>query len=242
MKTVLTVLTLLTFFSCNSQTLEVTYVEKKDLTEQLKAIDNPMIKQMVMEKAGQPNYCQLLSNQGVSVYKRKEKVDKTSDMNSGVTMMESGSESITYKNHNEDLYVNQTDFMSRIFLIEDKLNKNEWVITEETQKIGDYECKKATLQREDKQIVAWFTSEIPSNEGPRDYYGLPGLILKVETGSLVIEASDISVSKEKIDLERPTKGKKVTQEEFDKIKAEKIKGLTGSIQSGGNGVKIIKMQ
>jgi len=239
MKYAITMLTLFTLISCNAQTIKVSYAEKIDLTEKLKSIDNPMIKQMIIDKTGKPKHYELISNNGNSVYqKQNEKAEEGID--NGVTMIGTGGEDIIYKNHNDETYVKQTEFMSRTFLIEDKLQINDWKITDETLKIGDYLCKKATLKKSDNNVIAWFTNEIPSNEGPREYYGLPGLVLKVETGTLIIEATNIALSKEKITIEKPAKGKKVTQEEFDKIKEEKINSLTGGKQKG-NGVQVIKM-
>ena len=29
------------------------------------------------------------------------------------------------------------------------------------------------------EVTAWYTPEIPINQGPADYWGLPGLILEV---------------------------------------------------------------
>lgn len=238
MKYAITTLILFTLISCNAQTIKVSYTEKMDLTEKLKSIDNPIIKQMIIEKTGKPKYYELISNNRVSVYQKQNVEEKETD--NGVTMIGTGGEDIIYKNHADKIYIKQTDFMSRTFLIEDTLQKNNWVITDDTLKIGEYQCKKATLKKGDNDITAWFTNEVPSNEGPRDYYGLPGLILKVETGALIIEATNISVIKEKVEIQKPTKGKKVTQEEFDKIKKEKIKNLTGGKQKG-NGVQVIKM-
>ncbi len=238
MKYAITTLMFFTLISCNAQTIKVSYTEKMDLTEKLKSIDNPIIKQMIIEKTGKPKYYELISNNRVSVYQKQNVEEKETD--NGVTMIGTGGEDIIYKNHADKIYIKQTDFMSRTFLIEDTLQKNNWVITDDTLKIGEYQCKKATLKKGDNDITAWFTNEVPSNEGPRDYYGLPGLILKVETGALIIEATNISVIKEKVEIQKPTKGKKVTQEEFDKIKKEKIKNLTGGKQKG-NGVQVIKM-
>jgi len=238
MKYAITIITLFTLFSCNAQTIKVTYSEKMDLSEKLKSIDNPMIKQMIIEKTGKPKYYELKSADGISIYKNNSSDDE--DVDNGVTMIGTGGEDIIYKNHNQNIYVKQTDFMSRTFLIEDKLQKNNWKITTNTLKIGEYLCKKAVLKKGESEIMAWFTNEIPSNEGPREYYGLPGLILKVETGTLIIEATNISILKEKIEIQKPTKGKKVTQEEFEKIRKEKINSLTGGKQKG-NGVQVIKM-
>ncbi len=236
----ITLVTLFTLMSCKAQTLKVTYSEKMDLTEKLKSIDNPMIKQMIIEKTGKPKYYELISSNGISIYKKSDKnsQDAGNDNNSVTVIGGSGGEYVMYKNHKDKTYTNQTEFMSRTFLIEDSLPQYDWKITNETQKIGDYLCKKAVLNDGKNKIIAWFTSEIPANEGPRKYYGLPGLILKLETGTVIIEAVNISFSKEKIEITKPTKGKKLTQKEFDKIKEEKIKRLTGGKQ---NGVQVIKM-
>lgn len=237
MKYAITILTVFTFISCNSQTMKVTYTEKMDLTEKLKSIDNPMIKQMIIEKTGGAKYYELISQNGSSIYQMQSEEES---IENGVTMIGGGGEDIVYKNHNDKTYIKQTDFMSRLFLIEDKLKVNDWNVTDESAKIGEYSCKKALLKKGEKDIVAWFTDEIPSNEGPREYHGLPGLVLKVETGTVIIEASDISLSNDKVTLEVPTKGKKVTRDEFEEIRNEKINSLTGQKQRG-NGVKIIKM-
>ncbi len=239
MKYALTLLTAISIISCQAQTMKVTYSEKLDLAEKLESIDNPMIKQMVLEKAGSPKYYELVSQNGISIYQRQSLEDD--EVDNGVTMVGSGGEDITYKDHNSNSYVKQTDFMSRGFLIQDALPKHNWEMTDESEKIGEYTCKKALLKREGKKdIVAWFTSEVPSNEGPRDYYGLPGLILKVKTGTTIIEASNIDLSNESMKLEAPTKGKKVTQAEFDEIRNDKIDALSGGKKSG-NGVKVIRM-
>lgn len=64
----------------------------------------------------------------------------------------------------------------------------EWKITEEVGEIAGYKVQKAitTPLFEDSypfiygNAVAWFTTEIPVGVGPEGYYGLPGLIIKLE--------------------------------------------------------------
>lgn len=219
-----------------AQTLMVTYSETIDLSEKLKSIDDPVVRQMVIAKTGKPKYFELTSQNGISIYRLKS--DDNND--SSATMISGDSGTIVYRDHNAGTITKQIEFLSRTFLIHDELPKNEWKITDEIKKIGEYTCKKATLQQGDNIVEAWFTDEISSNEGPKIYFGLPGLVLKVQTGNLNVEATNISFSKEKVDLEKPTKGKEVTQAEFDKIKKEKIKGLTGG-QKKSNGVQVIKM-
>ncbi|WP_313091850.1 GLPGLI family protein [Chryseobacterium flavum] len=66
---------------------------------------------------------------------------------------------------------------------EDK--KTEWNILPDKQKIGEYNAQKATTSFGGREWTAWFTTEIPFQDGPYKFYGLPGLIVKIEdaTGS-----------------------------------------------------------
>ena len=58
-------------------------------------------------------------------------------------------------------------------------DKQDWKITNEKKKIGNYNVQKATTSFGRRNWIAWFTSEIPFNYGPYKFYGLPGLILEI---------------------------------------------------------------
>lgn len=58
--------------------------------------------------------------------------------------------------------------------------KPEWKILPDKQKIGEYSAQKATTTYLGRQWTAWFTTEIPFQDGPYKFYGLPGLIVKIE--------------------------------------------------------------
>jgi GLPGLI family protein len=64
-----------------------------------------------------------------------------------------------------------------------------WQITDETQKIAGFVARKAIGKPlfeegftgfEYGDAIAWFTTDVPLNYGPDGYYGLPGLIVKIE--------------------------------------------------------------
>jgi GLPGLI family protein len=76
------------------------------------------------------------------------------------------------------------------------------------------------------EIVAWYTPEIPVNQGPAAYWGLPGLILEVQDDRTTLLCSKIILNaKEKEVLDIPSKGKEVSQEEFDAITKKKMEEM-----------------
>lgn len=86
-------------------------------------------------------------------------------------------------------------------------------------------------------ITAWYTPEIPVNQGPENYWGLPGLILEVNDGKTVILCSKVVLnSKVKADIKAPTNGKVISQKEFDETVIKKIDEFREMNQGrGGNG-------
>ncbi len=86
-------------------------------------------------------------------------------------------------------------------------------------------------------VTAWYTPEIPVNQGPEGYWGLPGLILEVNDGKTVILCSKIVLNpKEKAVIKPSTKGKVVTQKEFDEIVVKKMEEFRDMNRGrGGNG-------
>lgn len=58
-------------------------------------------------------------------------------------------------------------------------NPLNWKIEQEKQKIGEFSAQKATTYYQGRKWTAWFTTDIPLQEGPYKFHGLPGLIVKV---------------------------------------------------------------
>jgi len=74
------------------------------------------------------------------------------------------------------------------------LPKLNWqLITNSSEEILGYNVQKAETVYEGKKYYAWFSTEIPLNNGPFVFNGLPGLILKIqnEDSSYVITAKGI---------------------------------------------------
>ncbi len=86
-------------------------------------------------------------------------------------------------------------------------------------------------------ITAWYTPEIPVNQGPEGYWGLPGLILEVNDGKTIILCSKVVLNpKEKTEIKAPSKGKTVSQKEYDDIVVKKMEEFREMNQGpGGRG-------
>lgn len=83
-------------------------------------------------------------------------------------------------------------------------------------------------------IVAWYAPQIPVSHGPAEYGGLPGLILELTTNQTVLLCSKIVMNPEKKDeILMPTKGEKVTRNEYDEIVKLKTEEMKSMYQSRG---------
>ena len=75
-------------------------------------------------------------------------------------------------------------------------------------------------------VTAWYALDIPVSHGPGDFWGLPGLILEVAYGDTNILCTKIVMNpKDKVEIKEPSKGKEVSQDEYDEIIAEKMKEM-----------------
>lgn len=171
-----------------------------------------------------------------------------------------------YKNTDDATYVNKRDVYGKPFSIVDSLERLDWQMTDEVKTIGQYTCFKATTTvkqfvmpttpfgkrhdnddekkrptredlQQDTEVTAWFTLDIPVNQGPDKYHGLPGLILEVKSDHLMILCTRVELDTEKaLKVSEPKGGKKVSQIEFDEImkkKSAEVKEQMKNRRKGG---------
>lgn len=55
----------------------------------------------------------------------------------------------------------------------------DWSMAEGDTLISGFNCNKATINYSGRHYTAWYTTEIPTSEGPYKFKGLPGLIVKI---------------------------------------------------------------
>lgn len=131
-----------------------------------------------------------------------------------------------------------TDF--RNFRMRDDKEKEE---KEKAAKVKDSTAanKKTNFMDEveqikEKTITAWYAPEIPINQGPDKYWGLPGLILEVNDGTTIILCSKIALNvKDKAKIEAPKKGKVVSQKEYDETVTKKMQEMREMYRGQGGG-------
>jgi GLPGLI family protein len=56
----------------------------------------------------------------------------------------------------------------------------KWKILSEKKQILGYKVQKATLKFGGRNWIAWFSNDLPIQDGPYIFHGLPGLILSIE--------------------------------------------------------------
>jgi GLPGLI family protein len=134
--------------------------------------------------------------------------------------------------------------MGKKFLVTGKPEKYKWKMTGKNKQVGSYLCQEATWQDSTTQIVAWFTPMIPVQAGPGDYTGLPGVILhmNINDGEREITATDVQLGEVGSSiLVAPTEGKEVSQEEWSKIRKEKMKEMEEEYGGKGKGMRKISI-
>jgi GLPGLI family protein len=160
-----------------------------------------------------------------SIYKENKRLKKlTKPSNYSITIDIVESNEVLYKNLKTNRYIKATDIQDKLFLIKDTLKSQKWKLVNETKKIGNYNCYKATFKEnyetatiteagkiehvtKEREVVAWYTPEIPTANGPKNYNGLPGLILEVKDGDYTLLCSKLVINpKEKIEIKIPKKG------------------------------------
>lgn len=212
----------------------------KRIPEDRKAFFMKMMKKR-MEKVYELNFTKT-----ISVFKEQKELGTPSES----TRFNRSANDIFFKDIKNKKIINKKETFGKIFLIKDTLAVYNWKLEKETKMIGKHFCLKATTQvaakkntrfmrfskksEEDStkikqpkmmEVTAWYTPEIPVNNGPKEYHGLPGLILEVNAGQLQILCTKIVLNTKEKEIIPPTKGTVITQKEYDKIMTKKMEEM-----------------
>ncbi|SFO61670.1 GLPGLI family protein [Algoriphagus ornithinivorans] len=112
-------------------------------------------------------------------------------------------------------------FKTDYYFSESIANLN-WVIKEDTKDIFGYTCNLALLDYSGRKFFAWFTPEIPFNDGPYIFGGLPGLILELYDSDCEYIFKLVGIEKRTIEFETlyPKNAKKIGRAQYFKLEDE----------------------
>jgi GLPGLI family protein len=149
-----------------------------------------------------------------------------------VKLMQSvGGRGVFYYNSKDSLFLNRKELLGDIYLIEQE--KPIWVFTSESKNIDGIECLKAfstkkmnnSKRKWDRITTAWYAPSMPYSFGPKNFNGLPGLILELQENEVVLYLTKIEFLDSESKIEVPDKGIKMTEKEYEKFLIENGENL-----------------
>ena len=91
-----------------------------------------------------------------------------------------GSTTETLKNIDEGKLRHFESIFGEPYVYDEEIPAFDWRFTDETDEVCGHKCKKATAEFRGRTWNAWYAEDIPIDNGPLKFGGLPGLILKIE--------------------------------------------------------------
>ncbi|HBS12548.1 MAG TPA: hypothetical protein DEO36_08410, partial [Flavobacteriaceae bacterium] len=169
----------------------------------------------------QKEYTLLVSN-GISKYMRRQNKEKIETTQGYKIYFQKDYYDWYYDSKNKKIIQQKYLDDDKIGIAKWNANDFKWILKNQFEEINGYKVQKAiskayiggVADHPYGDVIAWFAPEIPLDSGPERYYGLPGLILKIEfTGrSATCTLKELFFDKiEKIDI--PNKGKVITKKE-----------------------------
>ena len=198
-------------------------VQKEEVAQLLTMVDNAI---------GKNEFILYFENR-ISYFKVKEKILLDSQQDKMISNLATKllSRGVYFVDSSKDQIINQFEDNGITFLIENKISSTKWTLTNEMKKISNYICYKATTiftvnnssGLHEIPVTAWYTPKIPIPFGPKNYGGLPGLILELQERNIIFYASTIELKPtEKFNIIKPEKGTKITETEYQKKSSESL--------------------
>ncbi|MDP3353419.1 MAG: GLPGLI family protein [Flavobacteriaceae bacterium] len=205
---------------------------------------------------------ELTFDKNTAIYKEEAKLEQESGGFGGMMIMIGGAmNGKHFKNVKNKTFTKESELMGKNFLIKDSLTVYNWKLVDETKMTGKYLSFKAVatiksnetsfnMRRGSGQnrvntndsitttpreiiIEAWYSPEVPVNNGPGEYWGLPGLIMEVNADRMSLQLVSLDLNpKEKIKITEPDKGKVVSQKEYNEIMKTKMEEMRENFEGG----------
>ena len=213
-------------FLFGQEKLKVTYEEVSDLE---------VLRELGIEISGRTFHL-IVANEE-SDYSSIEKINNSQNL-SGNRIIDLPKSAI-YKNTKELFSLQSDKIGNENYLVQDSLTQFNWELTREAKTILGFPVRKAMTTNKNAMVTAWFSPQLKFNTGPDQFWGLPGLILEIESrvnvddkesvrAFIAVEVEVISDSQKL----RPSNGKLISKEKFnEKVKVYREK--RDEMYSGG---------
>lgn len=221
--------------------------------------------QEMLRKQLEKNF-ELFFDKNTSIYREEAKLEQEAGGFGGMMMIIGGAlNGKHFKDLKSKSFSKESELMGKNFLIKDSLTVYNWKLVNESKMIGSNLCFKAVATiknttmslnfgrgggrnnptqtgnnpqpvQQDMIVEAWYSPEIPVNNGPGDYWGLPGLIMEVNADRMTLQLVKLDLNpKDRIQIKDLDKGKVVTQKEYDEIVKTKTEEMRQNFQGGQRG-------
>jgi GLPGLI family protein len=155
----------------------------------------------------------LLHNVNEYVYEVAKKQLEINKENKGITETETIKEipyQVYFKDFNNNTLIWQIGKDNSISVISD-LDLIKWNLKNEKKYISGLLCKKAVAETDKGVVEAWYSDELGINGGPREYDGLPGLILYLKNDYFIFKATKIQKKIKKSIIPQRDRNTKITK-------------------------------
>ncbi len=192
---------------------------------------NPKMLEILKNSNENKTYYELVTSNEESQYKKIDRIDN-SQSKTGMMISFGGPGQDFYKNFKENISLTFMDYNGKNLIIKDSLKVQPWKIQKDKSTYLGYDIKKATYTDKDNLVyTAWFAPKLAVKNGPVEFAGLPGLILKLEIvdtdekggeNKRIYNATDVKIDP-KAKITRPTKGKVISEAEFTEMIKEETR-------------------
>jgi GLPGLI family protein len=175
------------------------------------------------KKASSFSYVLCFNDSKTSFQKENKLIVKESDQDKMISDLASVMFTTQY-NYYFDFMNNYALTESEGTLIKETVKPINWLIKSDSKVIDGIKCFQALSEIEYigrdnqikfKKIIAWFVPSLPYSFGPKNFHGLPGLILELTENRTTYLASTVDLKDDTINVAFP-RGKTISQEEYTK--------------------------
>lgn len=123
---------------------------------------------------------------------------------------------------------------NKAVLVSEKLPKLNWLLKDQTKKIGNYQCYLAELSFRGRIFDVWYNPKIHTQFGPWKFYGLPGLIITAQSKdkNILINLDKFEISKNNdIMIVKPSNGEEISFDKYKEYKNNEVREFVKKLQS-----------